>query len=123
MPRPPMRMLRTFLPLLAPLPALLPLPAALAAPAPQAAALAPALLPYETTPPAATHPSLYSFADAYRLAVSARALDGLPDAPSFAAAQARLRIVSQSSAEAAPGPIFSVSAPRDGGRWPLLLAG
>src|SRR5690349_806446 len=129
MPRPPMSTLRTFLPPLAPLSALLflllPVPGIAAAPAAQASLLAPTpvLLPYESTPPAATHPSLYSFADAYRLAVSGRSIDGLRDGPRFSGAQARLRNVSQSSAEAASAPSFSVSAPHDGGRWPLLLAG
>lgn len=108
-----MRMPRTFLPLLA-LPLLAAPPAAGAPPA-----QAPSLLPYETLPPAATHPSLYSFADLYRLAVSGQALEG----PRFAEPQAYLRPVSRSSAPAAPEPGFRVSAPRDGGRWPLLLAG
>lgn len=105
-----MKMLRTFLPLLA----LLPAPGAAAAPAP-----APALLPYETLPPAATHPSLYSFADLYRLAVSGEPVEG----PLLSGTQAHLRPVSRRSAEAAPEPSFRVSAPRDGGRWPLILAG
>ena len=108
-----MRMLRTFLPLLA-LPLLAASPASGAPEVP-----APALLPYETLPPAALPPSLYSFADVYRLAVSGRALEG----PRFAEPQATLRPVSRSRAQAAPEPSFRVSAPHDGGRWPLLLAG
>ena len=108
-----MRMLRTFLPLLA-LPLLAASPAA-GAPSAQAAALR----PYETLPSAATPPSLYSFADVYRLAVSAQA----PEGARIAEPQAYLRPVSHSSAQVAPEPSFRVSAPRDGGRWPLLLAG
>ncbi len=113
-----MRMLRTFLSLLA-----LPVLAALAAPGMAAAPVAQpaplALLPYETTPPAATHPSLYSFADAYRLAVSGQALD----VPRSSGPEAHLRAVSSRSADEAPELRFWVSAPRDGGRWPLVLAG
>ena len=100
-----MRILRTS-PLLLALP-LLALPLrGLAAPAsPSALEQAPVLLPYETTSPAATHPSLHSFGDVYRLA------------------EAHPRIVSQASAEAGPEPRFSVSAPRDASRWPLVFAG
>lgn len=104
-----MRMLRTFLPLLA-------LPLLAASPAAGAPS---ALLPYETLPSAATPPSLYSFADVYRLAVSAQA----PEGARIAEPQAYLRPVLHSSAQAAPEPSFRVSAPRDGARWPLLLAG
>ena len=126
-----MRMLRTFLPLLA-LPLLGALPAPGQAGAPRAAAQAPAaLLPYETLPPAATHPSLYSFADTYRLAVSGQALDGLRvsgaealDALRLSGAEtAHWRAVSRRGADAAPEVRFSVSAPRDAGHWPLVLAG
>ena len=83
----------------------------------------PPLLPYEAGAPAATHPALYSFADLYRLSVSGEPFGGFR----FADAQAPLRFVSQASglhaAEMLPDLSFSVSAPSDGGRWALVLAG
>jgi hypothetical protein len=111
-----MKLLRTFLPLLA----LLTAPAAaLAAPAP--------LLPFETAAPTATPPSLYSFVDVYRLALSGEPFQGPRDGLRFADSQVHARSVSRlSDAEAAEAPPelhFSVSAPRDSGRWPLVLAG
>jgi hypothetical protein len=115
-----MMMPRTFLTLLA-----LTLLAAL--PAAAAPASGTALLPRETPPPAATPPSLYSFSEAYRLAVSGEPLDGLWDGRReslrFTEAHAHARFVSSPGPDAAQEPRFSVSAPRDGGRWPLLLAG
>jgi hypothetical protein len=107
-----MKILGTFLTLLA-LPLLAASPA-LGAPA------APALLPYESAPPAATHPSLYSFADACRLALSG---EQALEVPRFSGTPGPVRVVSRPSAAETAQPRFSVSAPRDGSRWPLVLAG
>lgn len=105
MPRPHMKILRTFL---------MPL-ALLAAPAAAVAAEAP-LLAFETGASGATPPALYSFADVYRLTVV-----GEP----FAAArwvdsETQVRLASRAAATELR---FSVSVPRDGGRWALVLAG
>jgi len=81
-----------------------------------------ALLPFEAAPPAATHPTLYSFADVYRLTVAGEPLGGFR----FADTQPQVRVVSQASsyyAQEAPELRFSVSAPRDGQLWALGLAG
>ena len=107
-----MKIFGTLLPLLA-------LPLLAASPALGAPAAPPVLLPYETAPPASTHPSLYSFADVCRLTLAAEPVEGLR----FAGAPAHVRFVSRSSAGEATQPRFSVSAPRDGGRWALVLAG
>jgi hypothetical protein len=80
------------------------------------------LLPFEAGAPAATHPSMYSFSDVYRLTVAGVPFGGFR----FVDAQAPLRVVSQaalSGPEAFAEPRFAVSAPSDGGRWTLLLAG
>lgn len=106
-----MKLLRTFLPLLA----LLTAPAALAAPAP--------LLPFETAAPTATPPSLYSFLDVYRLALSGEPFEGLRIADSQVHVRSVSRLSDGEAAEALPELRFSVSAPRDSGRWPLVLAG
>lgn len=79
------------------------------------AAAAPLML-FEAGAPAATHPSLYSFTDLYRLTLSGEPFGGfrLADTP------AQIRVV---SAAGAPEPRFGVSRPREGGRWALALAG
>src|SRR5690349_10093965 len=87
--------------------------AALAAP-PALAADEP-LLAFEAAPPAATHPSLYSFAELYRLAVAG----GGAGAPRFAAAEIGIRAASARAPAAAPELRFSVSAPHDPQRWAL----
>ena len=91
--------------------------AALAAP-PALAAEEP-LLAFEAAPPAATHPSLYSFADLYRLALPGEA-GGDPRFPTGATG---IRAASARAPAAAFEPRFSVSAPHDPQRWALLLAG
>ena len=63
----------------------------------------------------ATPPSLYSFADLYRLTQA-----GESAAPRWIDAETQLRLA---SGVEPPELRFSVSAPRDGGRWALLLAG
>jgi hypothetical protein len=81
------------------------------------------LLGFEAGAPAATHPSLYSFADVYRLTVAGEPFGGFR----FMDADAQPRLVSQVSVgsvpEAVPEPRFSVSAPHDDARWALFLAG
>lgn len=77
------------------------------------------LLPFEAAAPAATHPSLYSFADVYRLTVAGEPFGGFR----FAEPEAQIRVAAAPAATAAPELRFSVSAPRDDGRWALLLAG
>lgn len=74
-----------------------------------------ALLPFEAGAPAATHPSLYSFADVYRLTVS-----GEPGGFRFVERAPQVRVVSESSNLDFR---FAVSAPREGERWALALAG
>jgi hypothetical protein len=104
-----MKVLRSFL---------VPLALALAS-----GAFAAPLLPFEAGAPAATHPSMYSFSDVYRLTVAGEPFGGFR----FADSQAQLRVVSRAAAlnplEAGPELRFSVSAPNDSGRWTLLLAG
>ena len=82
--------------------------AALAAEAP--------LLAFETGASSATPPALYSFADVYRLTVSGEPFPS----PRWLDAEPQLRLA---SGAAAPELRFSVSAPRDAGRWALVLAG
>jgi hypothetical protein len=82
-----------------------------------------ALLPFEAAPPAATHPSLYSFADVYRLTVAGEPFGGFR----FSEAAIPVRLASQSepviTVSETPELRFSVSAPRDGQLWALGLAG
>jgi hypothetical protein len=80
-----------------------------------------ALLPFEAAPPAATHPSLYSFADVYRLTVAGEPFGGFR----FSESATPIRLASQTviSVSETPEPRFSVSAPRDGQLWALGLAG
>ena len=74
------------------------------------------LAAFEAAPPGATPPALYSFADLYRLALA-----GEPSGmPRWSEGDAQLRLASRAEP---PELRFSVSAPRDGGRWALLLAG
>jgi hypothetical protein len=87
--------------------------------APPALAAEPPLLPIETASPAATPPSLYSFADVYRLTVAREPSIGFD----FSEPETQVRVAALAAADAAPQLHFSVSAPRDGGRWGLLLAG
>ncbi|HEX7052812.1 MAG TPA: hypothetical protein VF211_02615 [Burkholderiales bacterium] len=90
--------------------------APLAAAAADGDAAEPPLVAFEAGLPVATPPALYSFADVYRLAVAGDPLA----APRWIEAETQLRLASR----AAPaGPRFAVSAPRDGGRWALVLAG
>jgi hypothetical protein len=89
--------------------------APLALPAAALAADAP-LLAFETGASSATPPALYSFADLYRLAVP-----GEPFAPPrWLDAEPQLRLASRAAVSELR---FSVSAPRDAGRWALVLAG
>lgn len=85
---------------------------------PALAAEAP-LLPFEAASPAATHPSLYSFADVYRLTVAREPFVGY----GFAEPETQIRVAAAAAAQGAPELRFSVSPPRDDGRWGLLLAG
>jgi hypothetical protein len=79
------------------------------------------LLAFETRVPAATHPSLYSFADVYRLTVAGEPYAAQRWTESqTAASQAHLRLASRG---AAPELSFAVSTPRDSQRWALALAG
>jgi hypothetical protein len=87
--------------------------------APPALAADQPLLAFEAASPAATHPSLYSFADVYRLAVAREPFVGF----GFAAPDTQIRVAAAAAANAAPELRFSVSGPRDDGRWGLLLAG
>ena len=74
------------------------------------------LLAFEQRLPAATHPSMYSFAEVYRLT-----LTGEPYAAQrWAESQTQLRLVSRG---APPELHFAVSTPRDSQRWALALAG
>lgn len=89
-------------------------------------AAATALLPFEAGAPAATPPSLYSFADVYRLTLagepfgSFRFVDSqAPDAQA-SDSHAQVRLVSEIRL---PEFSFAVSAPRAGQRWALVLAG
>jgi len=77
------------------------------------------LLAFEAALPAATHPSLYSFADVYRLTVSGEPFAGFR----FAEAETQIRAAAAPATSGEPELRFSVSAPHDGGRWALLLAG
>lgn len=73
------------------------------------------LAAFEAGAPGATPPSLYSFAELYRLTQAGESL-----APRGIDAEPQLRLASRVE----PSELrFSVSAPRDGGRWALLLAG
>jgi hypothetical protein len=74
------------------------------------------LAAFEAARPGATPPALYSFADLYRLTLAGESFA----APRWSEGEAQLRLASRVEP---PEPRFSVSAPRDGGRWPLLLAG
>lgn len=100
-----------------------PLFASLGALAAPAAPAAEPLLSFESGAPAATHPTLYSFADLYRLTVAGGPFGGFR----FTPAQAQIRVASQAAAfdaaEAPPELRFAVSAPRNSERWALLLAG
>lgn len=87
--------------------------------APPALAAEEPLLAFEAASPAATHPSLYSFADVYRLTVAREPRVGFD----FAEPEAPVRVAVAAPATSAPELRFSVSAPRDDGRWGLLLAG
>ena len=87
--------------------------------APPALAVDEPLLPFEAAPPAATHPSLYSFDDIYRLTVAAEPFAGLR----FPEAGTRIRAAAARTAESVSEVRFSVSPPRDPQRWALLLAG
>lgn len=69
--------------------------------------------------PAAAHPSLYSFADVYRLTVSGAAMAGFP----AAAGEQPLRVALTQGAPGAAGIQFSVAALPEPGRWLMLLAG
>jgi hypothetical protein len=91
----------------------------LALAAPPALAAEEPLAPFEAASPAATHPSLYSFADVYRLTVAREPLLGFD----FAEPETPVRVAVAAPAAGAPELRFSVSAPRDDGRWGLLLAG
>ena len=91
----------------------------LALAAPPALAVDEPLLPFEAAAPAATHPSLYSFAEIYRLTVAGEPVGG----PRFADAEARIRAAAERSPADAPELRFSVSPPHDPQRWALLLAG
>jgi hypothetical protein len=73
-----------------------------------------ALLPFEAGVPAATPPSLYSFADLYRVTVAGQPFAQASDT------QPRVRVVSESRL---PDFSFAVSPPREGQRWALVLAG
>lgn len=76
-----------------------------------------ALLPFEAGAPAATHPSLYSFTDVYRLTVTGEPFGEFR----FVEPAPQVRVVSESSNLDIR---FAVSAPHDGGqRWALALAG
>lgn len=67
----------------------------------------------------APHPSLYSFADVYRLTVAGEPFGGFR----FADAEAQIRVAAAPATKGAPELHFSVSAPHDDARWALLLAG
>lgn len=73
----------------------------------------------EGAAPRATHPSLYSFAEVYRLTVAGEPLGGFR----FADVETQIRVAAAPAAKGTPELRFSVSAPHDGGRWALLLAG
>ena len=90
--------------------------AALAADAP--------LLAFEAGVPAATHPSLYSFADLYRLARTGEPYGGFrfDDAPAQIR-PASLAPAAPDATEATAELGFTVSPRRDGQRWALALAG
>ena len=78
------------------------------------------LLPFEAAAPAATHPSLYSFADVYRLTAAGEPFGGFR----FVEPETQIRAAAAPAANGAPEPRFSVSAPRDDARrWALALAG
>ena len=94
------------------------LPLATAAALPALAAHEP-LLPFEAAAPAATPPSLYSFAEMCRLAAAGEPLAGLR----YAEAETLVRVAAAPAAKAAPELRFSVSARHDDARWGLLLAG
>ena len=82
------------------------------------------LLPFETGVPAATHPELYSFADLYRLALTGEPYGGFrfDDAP--AQVRAASLVPSSPALPAATAEVgFTVSPPRDGQGWALVLAG
>jgi hypothetical protein len=107
-----MKILRS---LLMPL-ALLAVGAAFAAEAP--------LLPFEAGAPAATHPSMYSFADVYRLTLTGEPFGGFR----FVDSRAQIRFASQAGVSAEPSESvaelrFSVSPPRERELWMLGLAG
>jgi hypothetical protein len=74
------------------------------------------LLPFEAPLPAATHPSLYSFADVYRLTVGGAAQGGYASD-----AQAPIRVAAQTPAP--PEPRFLISRVPQDQRWLLLIAG
>jgi hypothetical protein len=83
-----------------------------------------ALLPFEAAAPAATPPSLYSFAELYRVTVAgqpfAQASDAQPVDVQPPDVQPRVRVVSESRLADFS---FAVSPPREGQRWALVLAG
>ncbi len=87
-----------------------------------ATASAAALMPFEAGAPAATPPSLYSFADVYRVTLAGEPFGGYRFTGSPAAdAPAQVQRVSDNRL---PELSFAVSAPRGGGqRWALALAG
>ena len=68
---------------------------------------------------APTHPSLYSFADVYRLTVSGGAAGAFP---TLAGSDAAIRVAMTQSVSA-PETQFSVVSIVEPGRWGLLLAG
>jgi hypothetical protein len=71
----------------------------------------------EAPAPLPAHPSMYSFADVYRLTVAGVPLGSF----AFADSEAQVRVASQTLAP--PELRFSVSTARDTQRWLLALAG